>query len=136
MFFDKYLPESFTNKVYREASSSVAGRLITTGLSVKIVTTVMERIYFISASSKVSMLSTVLLLGGMTERSIKTSETLEHETPEIYQILRPGDYDLIYFLFKPAVQPFVDAIHVRVTQGPEAFGKILDLIEKLVNGRK
>ncbi|VTN13732.1 Uncharacterised protein [Raoultella terrigena] len=74
----------------------------------------------------------LLLIGGMSERSIRTSENLANEAPEVYEILRPHDYDLIYFLIEPAVKPFVDAIHIAVTRGQPEFEKIINMVgEKL-----
>ncbi|MCR8998791.1 hypothetical protein ACE2AK_10625 [Rahnella perminowiae] len=80
-----------------------------------------------------AVLTGTLLIGGMTERSIRTSERLEAENPEIYNLLIPKDYYLLYFLFEPSVQPFVDAMHIRMTQGEPAFRKIIDLVRKEIN---
>lgn len=77
-----------------------------------------------------------LLIGGMSERSIMKSEELGNEGPEVYEILRPHDYDLLYFLIEPAVKPFVEAIHVRATQGRPAFEKIIESVGDKLNAAK
>ncbi|MBE3509990.1 hypothetical protein IM285_21120 [Enterobacter cloacae complex sp. I10] len=50
----------------------------------------------------------------------------------MYQLLRPRDYDLLYFLFADAVQPFVDAIHAGYSEGMPVFNQIMKKVnEKL-----
>ena len=134
--FNRYVAESEQDKIYRNVVTSVLGRLGTSMVLTKISGAVLERVSFISASSSrasIGAISTILMIGGMSERSIRTSESLATEVPEIYQLLRPRDYDLLYFLFKPSVQPFVDAIHVRLTQGGSTFRKIMGSVEKKLN---
>ncbi|QQN33256.1 hypothetical protein [Rahnella aceris] len=134
--FNKYVSETEQDKIYRGVVSSVLGRLGISMVITKISGAVLERVSFISASSSkpyIGAISTILMIGGMSERSIRTSESLQAEFPEIYKLLRPRDYDLLYFLFKPSVQPFVDAIHVRMTQGEPTFIKIMDSVEKKIN---
>lgn len=58
---------------------------------------------------------------------------MEAENPEIYNLLSAKDYDLLYFLFEPSVQPFVDAMHIRITQGEPTFRKIIELVRKKIN---
>ncbi|MFW8281603.1 hypothetical protein ACOIDH_29850, partial [Klebsiella pneumoniae] len=48
-------------------------------------------------------------------------------------LLRPRDYDLLYFLFADAVQPFVDAIHTEYTEGNSVFDKIMKRVEEHLN---
>lgn len=74
-----------------------------------------------------------LLAGGMAERSIYTSQRLKRTNPEIYYTLRQKDYDFLYFLVEPALQPFIEALKVRRNQGEIAFNQILDFVEKEVN---
>lgn len=134
--FNKYVSETEQDKIYRGVVSSVLGRFGTSMVITKISGAVLERVSFISASSSkpyIGAISTILMIGGMSERSIRTSESLQAEFPEIYKLLRPRDYDLLYFLFKSSVQPFVDAIHVRMTQGEPTFRKIMDSVEKKLN---
>jgi hypothetical protein len=70
----------------------------------------------------------ILLIGGMSERSIRMSESLAIEAPEIYALLRPHDYDLTYFLFEPAVKPVIDAVHAGATRGQPVFDRIIDAV--------
>lgn len=137
--FNKYLSEEEQNKIYRTVVTSIAGRLIMNTIVSKIVSLVIARVSFISSKSSyksIAFLSTILLIGGMSERSIRTSEALAVECPEIYYLLRPKDYDLLYFLIEPAVKPFIDAIQVRATQGEPAFHKIIELAGKKINGNR
>ncbi|MFZ4835488.1 hypothetical protein [Rouxiella sp. Mn2063] len=134
--FNQSVPESDQDKVYRAIISSIIGRMVTNTIIAKITSAVLERVSFIAATSStkpIAILSTVLLLGGMIERSIRTSEDLQQNNPEIYAILRPKDYDLLYFLIEPAVKPFVDAIHARKTHGDTTFKKIIELVGKKIN---
>jgi hypothetical protein len=57
---------------------------------------------------------------------------LEAENPELFNLLSPKDYDLLYFLFEPSVQPFVDAMHIRMTQGEPVFRKIIELVRNKI----
>jgi hypothetical protein len=70
----------------------------------------------------------------MKERCIRTSEQLSVDEPELYQMLRVKDYDLLYFMFEPALKPFVDALIVRRQQGIPAFDNILERVESKVSG--
>ncbi|MDR3433319.1 MAG: hypothetical protein P4L95_15675 [Rouxiella aceris] len=133
--FNNYVSEAEQDKIYRGVISSIIGRLSTNVIITKTAAAVLERVSFISASSSakpIATISSILLLGGMIERSIRTSEHLEIEAPEVYQILRPRDYDLLYFLFAPSIQPFVDAIQVRVSQGEETFKRMLQKLEEKI----
>ncbi|WP_293548082.1 hypothetical protein [Pluralibacter sp.] len=69
----------------------------------------------------------------MSERSIGKSEDLEPEAPEIYGLLRPHDYDLLYFLFEPAVKPLIEAVHLANTRGQPSFNEIVKNIEDKLN---
>lgn len=130
--FNKYLTINQQNKVYRGVAASILGRLTTAKIIAIIGGAVLARFSFVSAKKGVSWVGKVtmlLMIGGMSERSIRTSERLAHDTPEIYKVLRPHDYDLTYFLFEPAVKPFVDAIHVGATRGQNYFDKIIEVVE-------
>ena len=131
--FNEYVSESKQDEVYSSVVSSITGRLLTSMLVTNIATSIIQRVSLIT-SPKGSAFSFIFLLGGMMERSIRTSENLLIESPEVYGMLRPRDYDLLYFLMEPAVQPFVDAIHVKTTQGLPAFNRILKLVEDKING--
>ena len=100
--FDKYASVSQQNNTYRGVVSSMVGRFMSAKL--------------------------IAMIGGMSERSIRMSESLAIEAPEIYWLLRPHDYELTYFLFEPAVKPFIDAVHVGATRGQPAFDKIIDAV--------
>ncbi|QCT21285.1 hypothetical protein FEM41_17330 [Jejubacter calystegiae] len=79
------------------------------------------------------VIGNLLLIGGMTERCIRTSEKLRDEDPQLYYKLRAKDYDLLYFILEPALKPFVDATRVRRTEGEDAFNTIINMVEKKVN---
>lgn len=138
--FNKYLSESKQDKIYRGVMASISGRLATNYIASKIAMAIIEKTSFTytvfkGKSNPVSYLSTILLFGGMAERSIRTSDNLDSEAPEIYNLLRPRDYDLIYFLFIDAVQPFVDAIHVRYTEGQPIFNNLMKKVEERLNSK-
>ncbi len=129
--FNKYLTHNQQDNVYRGVVTSIAGRIATLKIASLVAGAVLARVSIISAkngTSSAGLLITFLLIGGMSERSIRTSETLAIEAPEVYAILRPHDYDLTYFLFEPVVKPFVEAIHIASTEGQLAFDKIISLV--------
>jgi len=134
--FDRYLTISQQDNVYRSVVSSVAGRLSTAKIISSIGAAVLARVSFIGAKSAnnwIGRVTMLLLVGGMTERSIGVSEALAIKAPEIYQLLRPHDYDLTYFLFEPAVEPFVEAIHIANTPGQPYFNKMIEIVESKLN---
>ncbi|URN99807.1 hypothetical protein NB069_02670 [Leclercia adecarboxylata] len=134
--FNQYLTISQQNSVYRGVVSSVAGRLVTAKIITSIGAAVLTRISFIGAASAkgwIGKVTLLLLVGGMSERSISVSEELAIEAPEIYQLLRPHDYDLSYFLFEPVVKPFVEAIHIANQLGQPYFNKIIEIVESKLN---
>jgi len=134
--FNIYVTETEQDNIYRGVITSFVGRMGTNTIMAMITAAVLERVSFISATFKskpIAVLTGTLLIGGMTERSIRTSERLEAENPEIYNLLSAKDYDLLYFLFEPSVQPFVDAMHIRITQGEPTFRKIIELVRKEIN---
>ncbi len=129
--FDKYASVSQQNNAYRGAVSSMAGRFLTAKLIAIIGSAVLTRVPFIGAQSAknwIGRVTMILLIGGMSERSIRMSESLAIEAPEIYALLRPHDYDLTYFLFEPAVKPFIDAVHAGATRGQPVFDRIIDAV--------
>ncbi len=133
--FTRAISEGKQNSIYSYTSFALVGRFVTNGvLSSKMTTTIASHasIYlkFIGAAG-----GNILLIGGMIERSIRTSKRLMIENPEVYQTLRPMDYDILYFLIEPALAPFVDALNVKRTQGDRQFGHIIDLIEKKIDGQ-
>jgi hypothetical protein len=137
--FNSHLSVKQQDKAYRTVTSSIAGRILTTKIISNIAGAVLARISFISAKSGarvVNQVAILLLIGGMSERSIRTSERLMIEAPEIYELLRPHDYDLTYFLFEPAIKPFVEAIHVGETQGQPYFDQIVTKVGEKLNARQ
>ncbi|TKV01877.1 hypothetical protein FDX06_17685, partial [Citrobacter sp. wls618] len=140
ILFIQQSPEKAQDKIYRIVLTSIAGRIIANTIASNIAKAVIEKtsfsyVVFKGKGNPITLLSTFLLLGGMTERSIRTSDSLSAEAPEIYELLRPYDYDLLYFLFIDAVQPFVDAIHAGYTEGKPVFIKIIDLVGEHLNGK-
>lgn len=114
--FNKHLSESEQDRIYRSVVTSIVGRISTNIIASNIAKAVIEKtsftyVVFKGKGNPIAFLSTILLFGGMAERSIRTSDKLRNEAPEVYSLLIPRDYDLLYFLFADAVQPFVDAIH-------------------------
>lgn len=132
--FDKYVSESEKNKIYSRTIFSVLGRTTANSfLSGKIATAICgQASVFITLRG--GLIGNILLAGGMTERCIRTSEKLSVDEPDVYELLRAKNYDLLYFMFEPALKPFVDALTVRRNQGIYAFKTILDLVESKVNG--
>jgi len=136
--FDKYLTISQQDSVYRSVVSSIAGRLITAKIISTIGTAVLTRVSFIGAKTAnnwIGRVTMVLLIGGMAERSISVSEELAIKAPEIYELLRPHDYDLTYFLFEPVVEPFVEAIHIANQFGQPYFNEIIEIVERKLNDK-
>ena len=108
---------------------SIAGRAATnTIVSKKIAEIVAQRAGFV-VGLRGGVIGNLLLAGGMSERSIYTSTRLKVYAPEVYDVLRPNDYDLLYFFVEPAMQPFVEAIHVRWVFGQSAFNTIIDAVD-------
>lgn len=131
--FNRYLSKEKQDDTYRGVISAITGRILATQIAITTAAAIIERTSFIAAAESKTIIGKVaftLLIGGMSERSIRKSETLLSEDPEIYSLLRPHDYDLTYFLFEPAVKPFVDAIHIGVTQGKPAFDEIISAVGK------
>ena len=136
--FNKYLSESEQDRIYRSVVTSIVGRISTNIIASNIAKAVIEKtsftyVVFKGKGNPIAFLSTILLFGGMAERSIRTSDKLRNEAPEVYSLLRPRDYDLLYFLFADAVQPFVDAIHAGYTEGNSVFDKIMKRVEDHLN---
>ena len=136
--FNKYLSESEQDRIYRSVVTSIVGRISTNIIASNIAKAVIEKtsftyVVFKGKGNPISFLSTILLFGGMAERSIRTSDKLRNEAPEVYSLLIPRDYDLLYFLFADAVQPFVDAIHAGNTEGNPVFDKIMKRVEDHLN---
>lgn len=132
--FNAHVSESQQNRIYSRTISSVTGRLVTSGIISKRIATVIagHMSSFIKIQS--GLTGGILLMGGMTERCIRTSEQLGVDEPDVYQVLRIKDYDLLYFLFEPALKPFIDVLSVRRMQGIPAFDSILGRVEDKIDG--
>ena len=136
--FNKYLSESEQDRIYRSVVTSIVGRISTNIIASNIAKAVIEKtsftyVVFKGKGNPIAFLSTILLFGGMAERSIRTSDKLRNETPEVYSLLRPRDYDLLYFLIADAVQPFMDTIHAGYTEDNPVFDKIMKRVEDHLN---
>ncbi|UIA88019.1 hypothetical protein LU631_00490 [Erwinia tracheiphila] len=72
----------------------------------------------------------------MIERCLYTSERLRQLNPEIYNVPRQRNYDLLYFFLEQALNPFIEALHVRRTQGNPAFERILEIVASEINAKR
>ncbi|HBR0909673.1 hypothetical protein [Klebsiella pneumoniae] len=136
--FNKYISESEQDRIYRSVVTSIVCRISTNIIASNIAKAVIEKtsftyVVFKGKGNPIAFLSTILLFGGMAERSIRTSDKLRNETPEVYSLLRPRDYDLLYFLIADAVQPFMDTIHAGYTEDNPVFDKIMKRVEDHLN---
>ncbi|MEB5972856.1 hypothetical protein ACWXWB_22235 [Pantoea dispersa] len=133
--FNKTVLEDKQNAIYGKTMASVAGRTITNSLIAgKLATIIAQRSSFL-ITLRGGLIGNTLLIGGMVERCIYTSERLQQYNPEIYNRLRTRDLDLLYFLVEPALNPFVDALKIRNTQGQVAFERLLSMVENEINAK-
>ncbi len=133
--FNKTVPEDKQNAIYGKTMASVAGRTITNSLIAgKLATIIAQRSSFL-ITLRGGLIGNTSLIGGMVERCIYTSERLQQYNPEIYNRLRTRDLDLLYFLVEPALNPFVDALKIRNTQGQVAFERLLSMVENEINAK-
>jgi hypothetical protein len=124
------------NNIYGKVVASVAGRTVTNSVIAGKLATVIAQRSSLLISLRGGMIGNLLLAGGMAERSIYTSERLRQSDPEVYYALRHRNFDLLYFLVEPALNPFLEALHVRRTQGQGAFEQILDMVESELHATK
>lgn len=94
--FNKYISESEQDRIYRSVVTSIVGRISTNIIASNIAKAVIEKtsftyVVFKGKGNPIAFLSTILLFGGMAERSIRTSDKLRNEAPEVYLLLRPRD---------------------------------------------
>ncbi|MEK6307765.1 hypothetical protein [Pantoea dispersa] len=133
--FNNTVPEDKQNAIYGKTMASVAGRTITNSLIAgKLAIIIAQRSSFL-ITLRGGLIGNTLLIGGMVERCIYTSERLQQYNPEIYNRLRTRDLDLLYFLVEPALNPFVDALKIRNTQGQVAFERLLSMVENEINAK-
>ncbi|WP_047609150.1 hypothetical protein [Rahnella aquatilis] len=74
--FNIYVTETEQDNIYRGVITSFVGRMGTNTIMAMITAAVLERVSFISATFKskpIAVLTGALLIGGMTERSIRTT---------------------------------------------------------------
>lgn len=127
--FNQYVPQEKQNSIYSKTLFSIGGRTTTNSLiSGRLAQAIAQNSGFF-VGIRGSVVGNVLLAGGMAERSIYTSLRLQTYAPEVYKALRAHNYDLLYFLLEPALQPFVEALHVKWTNGTPAFNRILDAVD-------
>ncbi|SQJ19887.1 Uncharacterised protein [Serratia rubidaea] len=130
--FVSYIPKDMQDRVYRGMASPVAGRVLTTGI---IAATIANRV--IAAGSAAFLSKTVagsvgfiLTTGGLIEHCIYKSFELERKNVQVYYKLRQaGNRDFFYFLLKPYLEPFINALSVRSRYGEGEFMKILQILE-------
>ncbi|MFC0140868.1 hypothetical protein ACFFJN_12765 [Erwinia mallotivora] len=134
--FNKNVPESKQNAIYSKVIASVAGRTVTNSLiSGRLASMIAQRSSFL-VTLRGGAIGNTLLIGGMVERCIYTSARLQQNNPEVYNALRARNYDLLYFLVEPALNPFIEALNVKRTQGQPSFEKIVDMVEREINAKK
>ena len=131
--FNKSVPESKQNHIYGKVMASVAGRAITNSVIAGKLASIIAQRSSLLISLRGGLAGNLLLAGGMAERSIYTSERLRQNDPEVYFALRHRNFDLLYFLVEPALNPFLEALSVKRTQGQGAFERILDMVESELN---
>lgn len=133
--FNEAVPEHKQNAIYGKVIASLAGRTITNSLLAgKLASVIAGRSSFL-ITLRGGLIGNTLLIGGMVERCIYTSERLQQHSPDLYFSLRSKDLDLLYFLVEPALNPFIKALKVKTTQGQAAFEKIIDRVERELNER-
>lgn len=68
-----------------------------------------------------------------TERSLKVSDSLSNDAPEVYALLRSRNYGLLYLLFADAAQPLLDAINAGYTERQSVFNRIMERVDQYLN---
>ncbi len=127
--FNKYVPKEKQESIYSRSMFSLASRTAANSyIFGKMASIIAQRTAFL-VTLQGGAAGNILLIGGMAERSVYTSRSLQRKNPEIYYALYPRNYDLLYFLIEPALEPFVEALQVRRNHGDAAFNKIIDMVE-------
>lgn len=133
--FEARVSEGDKDALYSKIIFAVIGRITTNSVFVSKVThAILDEVSFLISLRNSLLIGNIMLIGGMMERSIRTSDRLAVEDPQVYELLRPRDYDLLYFLIEPAIKPFVDALHVQYQEGQEAFNSIIELAGEKIHG--
>ncbi|ELW2864680.1 hypothetical protein QMI71_002977 [Salmonella enterica] len=136
-----HTPENTQNKIFSRIGGAMFGRMATNSLVAgKIARIVMQNIINAASSTQLrailsikasftgAIIGNILLIGGMAERAVYTAQALKEDCPEIYNKLRPKDLDLLYFFVESLMEPIVDAINIRRTDGQAAFEKIMGMV--------
>ncbi|MFB9087968.1 hypothetical protein LU604_26860 (plasmid) [Erwinia tracheiphila] len=134
--FNKNVPESKQNAIYSKTTASVAGRAVTNSVISSRIATSIAQSSSLFVKLRGGIIGNALLIGGMIERCLYTSERLRQLNSEIYNVLRERNYDLLYFFLEPALNPFIEALHVRRTQGNPAFERILEIVASEINAKR
>lgn len=127
--FSKNIPEEKKNSIYSQIAFSIVGRTVTNSVIAGRLAIAVSQRSSLLVAARGGVIGNTLLMGGMAERSIYTSRSLQQSDPEIYYALHHKNYDLIYFLVEPVLKPFIEALRVKRTQGQPEFNKILDMVE-------
>ncbi|MDX6021611.1 hypothetical protein SIL08_15145 [Scandinavium sp. V105_16] len=134
--FETHVSVGEKDAFYSRTVFAVLGRISTNSLlSSKITNAILDEASFLANMRNSLFIGNVMLIGGMMERSIRTSDRLAASDPYIYDLLRARDYDLLYFLIEPAMKPFVDALNVRQQGGQPQFDKIIKRVEERLHGQ-
>jgi len=91
--FNRMVPESRQNAIYSKTMASVAGRTLTNSLIAGRLATMIAQCSSFLVAVRGGLVGNALLIGGMAERCIYTSEKLLKNNPEVYNALRPQNYD-------------------------------------------
>ncbi|MFB5171076.1 hypothetical protein AAIO65_00180 [Erwinia amylovora] len=134
--FNKDVPESKQNAIYSKTIASMAGRAVTNSVISSRIATSIAQSSSLFVKLRGGIIGNTLLIGGMIERCLYTSERLRQVNPEIYYALRQRNFDLLYFFLEPALNPFIEALNVRRMQGQPAFERILDIVSSEINAKK
>ncbi|NYA45657.1 hypothetical protein HZI31_20395 [Serratia fonticola] len=127
--FSDNVPEKKKDSIYSQVAFSMVGRTVTNSVIAGRLAIAVSQSSSLLVAVRGGIMGNILLMGGMAERSIYTSRALQQSDPEIYYALHGKNYDLLYFLVEPLLEPFVEALRVKRTQGQPEFDKILDMVE-------
>ncbi len=131
--FNASIPEDKKDSIYSQVTFALVGRTVTNSVIAGRLAIAISQRSSLFVAARGGVIGNTLLLGGMAQRSIYTSESLRQTDPEIYYPLRAYNYDLLYFLVEPVLEPFIEALRVKKTKGQPEFNKILDIVEDELN---
>ncbi|PSH21819.1 hypothetical protein BLA47_20955, partial [Yersinia pseudotuberculosis] len=91
--FNKYVPKEKQESIYSRSMFSLAGRTAANSyIFGKMASIIAQRTAFL-VTLQGGAAGNILLIGGMAERSVYTSRSLQRKNPEIYYALYPRNYD-------------------------------------------